>query len=136
MSKLIGYVRSLDMFDTKTFWFSPDLYHYRVATPTEVPAEISNVGPCLSGFLKEKALSTKETINKKDNTVFKLISLAELKAMYCSLRDEINNKETHNVLYVQYQFYDQLNDLIKQIEVIAQLGLLLGSDIYLKFYFK
>jgi hypothetical protein len=135
--KLIGYVRGLTISRGNPYWDSPNLYHCYGEDPEEVGIISDDANKFLVDFLNNKSMSTKEVIAQSEKATYRIIGVSELRIKCCSEKEAVfgKNKE-RNIPYMRYQFLDQLEELIREIDMIAKFGKVEGKDVYLKFYLR
>ncbi len=138
MNKRVLYaeLKGLRVVGDETFWSSPNLFFYYLGEPNEICIIMDNIGKELSDYLNSKSTITDEDFFGDGKSKTRMISLAELKAKLSLAKANINKVKSPTVSYAQYRFYDQLKELIRQMDMIAELGRMQGKEVYLKFCIK
>ena len=131
---LYGLIQGLKITNDKAVLNPSNLYLHVHGTEMEASIRIDDVCSPLESYLKERAVNLNECAGKHKKYQYRLISLAELKLRYCILCDELSDEnKKKNIPYVQYKMWDQLKELIKEIDMIVKIGRMKDQEIYLKF---
>ncbi|MBR2556526.1 MAG: AAA family ATPase [Aeriscardovia sp.] len=118
------------------FWCSPNLYFKRIDEICIVGIEMDDICRKLSDYLNFKSLPTKENYFDDNSSGTRLISLSALRAKLVLEMSDISEAEKEKkglIPYVQYQLCDQLNMLVRRIDMIVELGRMQDEEIFLSF---
>ena len=133
---LYGEVKGLFTYKDRTIWCSPNLYFKRIDETCIVGIEMDDICRKLSDYLNIKSLPTKENYFNDNSSGTRLISLSALRAKLVLEMSDISEAEKEKkglIPYVQYQLCDQLNMLVRRIDMIVELGRMQDEEIFLSF---
>lgn len=132
---LYGYVKGLRFVESEPKWTSSQLRADYMGECREVGIRHDNVSNMLLAFLHQRSQTTDECLPDNKKVSYRIISLAELKLKYYNEKAFINDKKhSGNVPYVRYRFCDELKEIIKQIDMIVELGKMNNQEIFMSFF--
>lgn len=134
---IVGFVYGISIVDDESVWHSLSVDSNTGEEIAESTVYITDPCKHLSKFLIERATRTGVSGKDPDSvTPFRIISLAEIKLRYIACKDTLDEKiKAGKAKFVQFKTWDQLKDLINQIETIAEHDKIEDRDLYLIFYF-
>ena len=134
---IIGTVKELTAVDDEALWNSHQLYIKRDDQYWEVQVTLDEVCTPLANFLKKASIPTSDySGNGKKKRIY-LISLAVIRNKLCETNAVLKMLEKKgNPIYLQYHFYFQLKELVRQIDMIVELSQMKDTDIFLHYYYK
>lgn len=131
---IYGKVESLKVIGKEDYWNSPNLFFFSDDELHEVSIYFEEVCPPLIEYLTDKSTEINESFSEKRREKAHRISLSELKLKLCVEMKSLIDKEKNTMsVYARYKFCEQLEALIKRINMIAELGDLTGKEIFLRF---
>ncbi|MCR4776224.1 MAG: hypothetical protein K5869_07595 [Saccharofermentans sp.] len=133
---LYAELKGLRVVDNEAKWSSPNLFFYYWGEPNEMCIIMEKVGKELADYLYSSSTITDEDYFGDGKSKTRMISLADLKARLCLAKSNINKVKSPTVSYAQFRFFDQLKELVRQMDMIAELGRMKGKEVYLKFCIK
>ena len=132
--ELYGEVKSLKVFVCRDYWNSANLFQIYEEDPVEIGIYIDE--PCrqLIDYLINRSTLTNEPYSDKRKDKARLISLSELKLRLCIETKALKDKESgSSAAHAQCECIEQLDSLIRRINMIAELGEIKGEDLFLRF---
>ncbi len=132
---LYGFVYGISIVDDESVWHSSTKDSDAEEKIVESAVYIPNAGKLLTEYLNKRGVTT--GVEDPDSvTPFKIISLADIKLRYIACKAALDESiKAGKAQFIQFRFWDQLKDLISQIEKIGEHDKLEDRDWYLIFFF-
>ena len=133
---IVGFVYGLNIVNDKTIWHSSFNSFLDDQESEEPVVNMENICRPLFEFIDGYAVYT-GVIGKEETTNFRIISLAEIKLRCISLIVELDESSKEGkVIFAQYKFLEELKELIRKIESIADQTKVEERELYLIFFFE
>ncbi len=134
---LYGFVYGISIVDDESVWHSSTKDSDAEEKIVESAVYIPNAGKLLTEYLNKRGVTTGVEDEDPDSvTPFKIISLADIKLRYIACKAALDESiKAGKAQFIQFRFWDQLKDLISQIEKIGEHDKLEDRDWYLIFFF-
>ena len=134
---LYGFVYGINIVNDESVWHSSIQDSHAKEEIVESAVYIPNACKQLIKYLNKRGVTTGVKDEDPDIvTPFKIISLADIKLRYIACKSELDESiKAGKAQFIQFRYWDQLKDLINQIETIAEHDKLKDREIYLIFFF-